>query len=137
LLLWTREVLTMSTKFITAALVIAGHQSLAMAADGAARLPVEDFRPLLVKAIDSPEGAAYGILIGKMAEALTERVKATSPILIDVTTVRRYKQEGCSRLNVRFAQDGVVLPGTDKPRRQTFDLGLNYCRDGQPPKSLA
>lgn len=102
-----------------------------------ARLPVEDFRPLLVKAIESPDGAAFGVLIGPMAEALTTKMKATSPILIDVTTLRRYKQSGCSRLNVRFAQDGVVLPGTDKPRNQTFDLGLNYCRDGQPPKSLA
>lgn len=111
--------------------------SVAAAADGAARLPVEDFRPLLVKAIESSDGTAFGILIGPMAEALTTRMKATSPILIDVTTLRRYKQAGCSRLNVRFSQDGVVLPGTDKPRNQTFDLGLNYCRDGQPPKSLA
>ncbi|KQW02852.1 hypothetical protein ASC87_00390 [Rhizobacter sp. Root1221] len=102
-----------------------------------ARLPVEDFRPLLVNAIESAEGRAFGILIGPMAEALTTRMKATSPILIDVTTLRRYKQAGCSRLNVRFSQDGVVLPGTDKPRKQTFDLGLNYCRDGQPPRSLA
>ena len=111
--------------------------SAALAADGVPRLPVEDFRPLLVKAIESSDGTAFGILIGPMAEALTTKMKATSPILIDVTTLRRYKQAGCSRLNVRFAQDGVVLPGTDKPRHQTFDLGLNYCRDGQPPKSLA
>jgi hypothetical protein len=127
----------MSTKLISAAIVIATHASITVAADGVARLPVEDFRSLLVRAIDSPEGAAYGILMGKMAEALTEHMKATSPILIDVTTLRRYKQEGCSRLNVRFSQEGVILPGTQKPRKQTFDLGLNYCRDGQPPKSLA
>lgn len=109
----------------------------AVAAEGSARLPVEDFRPLLVKAIESSEGTAFGILIGPMAEALTTKMKATSPILIDVTTLRRYKQVGCSRLNVRFSQDGVVLPGTDKPRNQTLDVGLNYCRDGRPPKSLA
>lgn len=109
----------------------------ASGADGPARLPVEDFRPLLVKAIDSPDGTAFGVLIGPMAEALTAKMKASSPVLIDVTTLRRYKQSGCSRLNVRFSQDGVVLPGTSKPRSQTYDLGLNYCRDGQPPKSLA
>ena len=108
----------------------------AVAADDAVRLPVEDFRPLLVKAIDSPDGLAFGVLIGPMAEALSTRMRASSPVLIDVTTLRRYKQAGCSRLNVRFSQDGVVPPGTDKPRKQTFDLGLNYCRDGQPPKSL-
>jgi len=124
------------TKVVLAA-AIAALLSTAVAADDAVRLPVEDFRPLLVRAIDSADGTAYGILIGPVAEALTTRMKATSPILIDVTTLRRYKQGGCSRLNVRFAQDGVVLPGTDKSRKQTFDLGLNYCRDGQPPRSLA
>lgn len=123
----------------TASFVVtfAAFVNAAAAADGSARLPVEDFRPLLVKAIESSDGTAFGILIGPMAEALTTKMKATSPILIDVTTLRRYKQAGCSRLNVRFSQDGVVLPGADKPRNQTFDLGLNYCRDGQPPKSLA
>jgi hypothetical protein len=123
-------------KFVLAA-AIAALAPAGVAADDAARLPVEDFRPLLVKAIDSSDGAAFGILIGPMAEALSTRMKATSPILIDITTLRRYKQAGCSRLNIRFSQDGVVLPGTDKPRMQTFDLGLNYCRDGQPPRSLA
>jgi hypothetical protein len=122
--------------FAVAAAITAGA-SAAIAADDVGRLPVEDFRPLLVKAIESSDGSAFGILIGPMAEALTAKMKAASPILIDVTTLRRYKQAGCSRLNVRFSQDGVVLPGTDKPRKQTFDLGLNYCRDGQPPKSLA
>lgn len=109
----------------------------AKADDATARLPVEDFRALMVKAIDSDEGVAHGILIGPMAEALTKKVKAASPVLIDITTLRRYKQAGCSRLNVRFSQEGVVLPGNEKPRKETFDLGLNYCRDGQPPKSLA
>lgn len=123
-------------KFVLAA-AIAAHVPAAVAADDVTRLPVEDFRPLLVKAIDSSAGAAFGILIGPMAEALTTRMNATSPILIDVTTLRRYKQAGCSRLNVRFSQNGVVLPGTDRPRKQTFDLGLNYCRDGKPPRSLA
>lgn len=109
----------------------------AASAQDVQRLPVENFRVLLANAIDSPTGAAHGILIGPMAEALTTRMKATSPILIDVSTLRQYKQPGCSRLNVRFSQEGVTLPGAAAPRNQTFDLGLNYCRDGQPPKSLS
>jgi hypothetical protein len=129
-------VLIMKLKNASIALAFATLASGALAAEGAARLPVEDFRPLLVKAIESPEGTAFGILIGPMAEALTTKMKATSPILLDVTTLRRYKQVGCSRLNVRFSQEGVVLPGTDKARNHTLDVGLNYCRDGQPPKSL-
>jgi len=28
------------------------------------------------------------------------------------------------------------LPGQTTPKRNTVDFGINYCRDGQPPKSL-
>ena len=101
------------------------------------RIPVQDARPLLIAAIDASSGEAHGMLVGEIADAVTQRFKGTSPIYIDVTTVRRYVQAGCRRLNVRFWQDGVQLPGVPAPRRQTIDFGINYCRDGQPPKSLS
>ncbi len=101
------------------------------------RIPVQDARPLLIAAIDAPSGEAHGMLVGEIADAVTQRFKGTSPIYIDVTTERRYAQAGCRRLKVRFWQDGVQLPGIPAPRRQTIDFGINYCRDGQPPKSLS
>ncbi len=100
------------------------------------RLPVKDAKVLLITAIDAPSGQAQGVLVGEIADAITQRFKGTTPIYIDVTTERRYAQAGCSRLNVRFWQDGVQLPGVPTPRRQTIDFGINYCRDGQPPSSL-
>lgn len=100
------------------------------------RIPVKDAKVLLITAIDAPSGQAQGVLVGEIADAITQRFKGTSPIYIDVTTERRYAQPGCSRLNVRFWQDGVQLPGVPAPRRQTIDFGINYCRDGQPPSSL-
>lgn len=99
------------------------------------RLPVPDARPLLVAALAAPDGQAHGVLAGPLAEAITGRFKATSPILVDVSTLRRYAQPGCSRLNVRFWQDGVHQPGAAAPRRQTVDFGIDYCRDGLPPRS--
>ncbi len=110
---------------------------IALDASAQDRTPVQDARPLLVAAIDAPNGDAHGILVGEIADAVTQRFKGTSPIYIDVTTERRYAQPGCRRLNVRFWQDGVQLPGVPAPRRQTIDFGVNYCRDGQPPKSLS
>jgi len=101
------------------------------------RTPVTDARPLLVAAIDSPTGVAHGILVGRIADAITQRFNATSPIHIDVTTVRRYAQAGCSRLKVSYWQEGVVLPGAPAPRKQTVDMILNYCRNGLPPRSLS
>ena len=121
-----------STLVLLAALPFAGADALAQD-----RSPVQDARPLLIAAIDSPTGQAQGVLVGEIADAITERFKGTSPIYVDVSTERRYAQAGCSRLKVRFWQDGVQLPGVAVPRRQTIDFGINYCRDGQPPKSLS
>lgn len=100
------------------------------------RVAVPDARQLLIAAIDAPDGRSHGILTGQLADAITERFKATTPIHIDVSTERRYAQTGCRRLKVSFWQDGVQLPGTPAPRRQTIDFGIDYCRDGMPPKSL-
>ena len=111
--------------------LVAGAQS------GSTRVPVNDVRVLLISAIDSPTGQAQGVLTGQMASLITDRFKAAGPILIDVTTERRYRQPGCSRLKLTFSQDGVNLPGASGPERKTVDIGLNYCRDGTPPKSLS
>lgn len=106
-------------------------------AQAAERTHVADARQLMIAAIDSPAGVAHGILAGDMADAITRRFKATSPIYIDVSTERRYTQTGCSRLKVVFWQEGVLLPGAPAPRKQTIEIGINYCRDGLPPKSLS
>ena len=115
---------------------LAAAVSLSGAAWAQARVTVTDARPLLIAAIDAPDGQAHGVLTGQLADAITQRFKATTPIYIDVDTERRYAQAGCRRLKVRFWQDGVQLPGVAAPRRQTVDFGINYCRDGLPPKSL-
>ena len=110
---------------------------VASAQGSSPRVPVDDVRVLLITAIDSPTGQAQGVLTGQMASLITDRFRASGPILIDVTTERRYRQPGCSRLKLTFSQDGVNLPGAIGPERRTVDIGLNYCRDGTPPKSLS
>lgn len=115
-------------------LVLAGA---AAAQTAVVRTPVPDPRPLMLAAIDSPSGEAYGVLTGQTAQAITHQFKATTPVYIDVTTVKRYAQPGCSRLSVRFWQDGVLLPGAAAPRTQTIEFGINYCRDGLPPRALS
>lgn len=100
------------------------------------RTEVSDARPVMLAAIQAADGEAHGILTGDVANAITQRFGATSPIFIDITTERRYRQAGCSRLKVLFWQDGVLLPGAKAPRKQTMEFGINYCLDGMPPKSL-
>jgi|UniRef100_Q47DL7 hypothetical protein len=122
-------------KIACAAALIAGFTAPVLA-DEMLRAPVSDPRPVMLAALRSVNGEAHGILSGEIAEALTQRFAATSPIYIDVTTEKRYTHAGCARLNVRLWQDGVLLPGASSPRRQTMDFGINYCLDGQPPQSL-
>ncbi|QDL38737.1 hypothetical protein [Rhodoferax sediminis] len=100
------------------------------------RTPVPDARPVMLAAIQATNGEAHGVLTGDVANAISQRFGASSPIFIDVTTERRYQQPGCSRLKVLFSQDGVLLPGAPAPRKQTMEFGINYCLDGLPPKSL-
>lgn len=105
-------------------------------ADSPPRTPVPDPRPVMLAALQAADGKAYGVLTGQLADAITERFQARSPVYIDVTTQRRYAQPGCARLNVMFWQEGVLLPGAPTPRRQTIEFGINYCADGLPPRSL-
>ena len=100
------------------------------------RTPVTDARPVLLAALQSTDGAAHGVLIGKVADAITRHFQATSPIYIDVSTVKRYRETGCSRLKVLFWQAGLKLPDVAVPRKQTIEFSINYCLDGLPPKSL-
>ena len=100
------------------------------------RMPVKDARVLMVMALQAPDGQAHGTLTGESADAISQRFKANTPISIDVTTDKRYRQPGCSRLKVTFWQDGIWLPGAQAPRKQSIEFGINYCLDGMPPKSL-
>ena len=100
-------------------------------------VPFEGIRALMVAAIDAPNGQARGTLAGPLGDAVRARFNASGPIAVEVSTFKRYAQPGCRRLNVRFRQDGVNLPGAAAPRSQTVDFGINYCRDGQPPRSLS
>lgn len=110
--------------------------ALPVFADDALRTPVSDARPVMLAALQAADGQSHGVLTGEMADAITKRFGAASPIYIDVTTEKRYTQPGCSRLKVTFWQNGVLLPGATTPRRQTMDFGINYCLDGRPPQSL-
>ena len=110
--------------------------TLHCAAQAPERTPVSDARPLLFAALRSSDGQARGVLTGDIADAIGKRFSASTPIFVDVSTEKRYAQAGCSRLKLRFWQDGVLLPGARSPRQQSIEFGINYCLDGLPPKSL-
>lgn len=101
------------------------------------RTPVERFEPLLHAALRAEDGAAHGVLTGPVAAAISRRFNTAAPIRIDVSTLLRYAQEGCSRLRVDVAQQGVRLPSSAAAAPQHVRFELNYCTDGMPPRTLA
>jgi hypothetical protein len=108
---------------------------LATPASASTSPEVASLRPLLVAAIDAPDGRAAGALAGPLAEVLRSRGVSAAPLLVEVTTLTIYRQPGCRRLNVRFQQRDVTINNAPPVDRE-LALQLNYCRDGQAPRSL-
>lgn len=106
------------------------------ASEATPRVAVNDPKVLMLAAIDAHDGRAFGIFTGELADAISQRFSATSALFMDVTTLARYSQDGCRRLNVRFWQEGIRLAEGQVPQKQTIDIGINYCRNGQPPATL-
>ena len=96
---------------------------------------VSNLRPLLVAAIDAPDGRSAGTLAGPLAEVLRSRGVSAAPLLVEVTTLTIYRQPGCRRLNVRFQQQDVTIKNAP-PADRELAFQLNYCRDGRAPRSL-
>ena len=61
-------------------------------------------KALLMQALDAPDGKAKGIVAGKEADAIHAATGASDPVRAEVSTIKKFKQEGCSRLAVRLVQ---------------------------------
>lgn len=142
---WTHQALTLALRACRRAGLAALAVSAAAAAAGDEinantnqrnRIQAIELRSLLVQAIDSPTGQAQATLAGSEAQAITSRFKGSTPIFVDVSTLKRYRQAGCRRLRLALWQGGVALPGASAPQQRSVWFDMNYCRDGAPPASL-
>lgn len=89
-------------------------------------------KALLMQAMDSPDGASRGIIEGQEADKIHAVTGASDPVRAEVSTIRKFKQEGCSRLKLRLIQPNA--PTRDGKRMDfALDYELNLCRDGSPP----
>jgi len=84
-------------------------------------------KQLLLMAIDAPDGKATGVLNDPIADRFRQATGATQPVLVEVSTVKHFRQEGCRRLNLRIRQEGAGKG------QFGIDYGINLCRDGSPP----
>lgn len=96
----------------------------------------QDWRSIIMTALQSPSGAAESILIGPMADKAKQGLKTTEDIRIKVTTVASLPQAGCKRLEVLMYIPDKKFPTTDGGQHE-FRSGfqLNVCPDGRPPEA--
>lgn len=86
----------------------------------------------MLEAIDAPGGVVSGVVVGPVADKFASTTGSQSPVMVEVTTLKSFRQEGCKRLNVRLKQANV--PAKDgKSAEFGIDYGVNLCRDGSPP----
>ena len=89
-------------------------------------------KALLMQALSAPDGKARGFVEGKEADAIHTATGASDPVRAEVSTLKRFKQEGCSRLAVKLIQ-----PNTPTKSGAKTDFALNYelnlCQNGMPP----
>ena len=89
--------------------------------------PSATVKQLLLMAIDAPDGKASGVLTDAIADRFRQTTGSPLPILVEVSTLKHFRQEGCRRLNLRIRQEGAGKG------QFGIDYGINLCRDGSPP----
>lgn len=114
-------------------LCLAALSMLACAAQAADRNTV---KTLMLQALNSPDGASKGIVEGAVADKIHETTGAYDTVRAEVSTLKRYKEDGCSRLAVKLIQ-----PNTPTKEGPKTDFALNYeldlCKNGMPPSSVS
>lgn len=109
---------------------------LSMLASTASATETYSVKALMMRALNSPAGVARGIVEGKEADKIHETTGSYDPLRGEVSTLKRYKEEGCSRLAVKLIQ-----PNTPTQQGTKTDFALNYelnlCKNGMPPRDTS
>lgn len=114
------------TRYIITIATLALVATMASAAEGVSA------KALLMQALNAPDGKAKGVIEGQEADKIHAVTGASDPVKAEVSTIRKFKQEGCSRLKLRLIQPNA--PTKDGKRVDfALDYELNLCRDGSPP----
>ena len=61
----------------------------------------------MLEAIDAPGGVVTGTIVGPIADKFASTTGLRSLVMVEVTTVKNYRQDGCKRLNIRLKQANV------------------------------
>lgn len=118
--------------FTTTALLMSALLLLPVHLAAAEMMQYTYIKPLLLAAIDAPDGKASGVLTGPLASLLRTITGSKYPLLATVTTVGDFSQPGCKRLNLQLQQQGIRTT-SDESGNLKVNYGLNLCRNGEAP----
>ncbi len=91
-----------------------------------------ELKQYLLAAIDAPSGRSDGEMSGPMADFFKGQTRSSSPVRVQVRTIRHFSAAGCARLEATLSQEGVpTTNGQQIPFAVRYEL--NLCRDGRPP----
>lgn len=88
-------------------------------------------KPLLYQAIEN--GQSKGELGGPWAGLFQRRFETQEPLYAKVTTLKRYQEPGCSKLNIQYSIAKAKTQAGER-KKAIFDQQVNMCLDGNPPK---
>lgn len=120
----------------TKTLLAAGISLLAWLPAHAQVQAQQDWRALLLSALQSPTGTVDTVLAGPFAEQAKQGLKTSDDIRVKVSTVAALPQPGCKRMEVLMYIPDKKFPTSDGGEHE-FRTGfqLNLCPDGRPPES--
>jgi hypothetical protein len=77
-------------------------------------------------------GSSAGVVEGDIVHKISEQTHSLEPVTLSVETIKKYKQQGCARLNYTLKQDKALLKnGGTTPLTSSWQM--NICEDGKPP----
>ncbi len=104
---------------------------------GNATAQTRDFKPLVVGALDAPTGELTTTFAANTpwVQVMRQRLGTEGPITVTTKVVKKFKEEGCGRVEATFlVHDAKVVKTTARGVEDTkFSFQLNVCRDGMPP----
>lgn len=94
-----------------------------------------NFKELILSALNSKSGTAESNVTGPLADKIRSTINRPNAVVhVEVRTLEKLPQEGCSRVKVRYTTPGTLLPMSDGST-QMLDMNaqINVCKNGLPP----
>ncbi|MFT0547075.1 hypothetical protein ACMHYO_12140 [Allopusillimonas ginsengisoli] len=89
----------------------------------------------VAQALTSPTGWVAGYLSDEEAVPIQAVTKSSSPVLVRFSTVHRYEQPGCGRVQIDMQQEGVPTKELSTITFIAPPVQINICADGFPPEA--